>query len=330
MTGISRLALWLSLTIIGKTAFAHPGAHYPAPSESAKHAEQKLWGKVAVEVSESFESASLDLSYPSGFTWGAARSRSIVRDDQYIVWKGAPRLDGPFSDPDRAWEGITGRHALMFSYPAGKNGFAEQRFSLGRAYPDLWIGYWLRVPTNWEHGTGNTNNKFFAIWMDEYEYKGPGATGVIQIRNAGDGDSIISPYAMTRDNHHPGETPGKLLIRSPEDRGRWMQVVVHAKMASAPTARDGVFEMFRRWQGEAKFEEIFSFNDWDNFHVGGNKGFAHGYLMGWANATQAYESEWLLDDLVVSEHSLLGVQAVTDSSQAGQRSRPAIPNFVVP
>ncbi|MCW8193283.1 hypothetical protein F6455_00595 [Proteobacteria bacterium 005FR1] len=237
-------------------------------------------------------------------------------------------MEGPIGDPPRKWEGFSGSHALMFSYPAGKNGFSEQRFSLGRAYPDLWVGYWLRVPINWKHGSGNTNNKFFAIWMDEYEYKGPGATGVIQIRNAGDGDSKISPYAMTRDNHHPGEELGKTFIRSPEDQGRWMQVVIHAQMASGPTNRDGIFELYRRWEGESEFDQIFRIDDWENYHVGGNEGFAHGYLMGWANATQPYTSEWLLDDFVFSDQSLLKTPAPRSAPR--EESSPSIPSFVVP
>ncbi|MCW8193286.1 hypothetical protein F6455_00610 [Proteobacteria bacterium 005FR1] len=312
------LAATLALSSFG--AFAADQCYAPAEPVLAKP-----WGNLIPDVEEGFESATLDVPYTTGFSWGSARGRSIVRDDQYRVWKGESILEGPESG--REWEGFSGSHAMLFSFPAGQNGFAEQRFSLGKAYPELWVGYWLRVPTNWTHGSGNTNNKFFAIWMDEYERVGP--TGVIQTRNR-NGDSAISPYVRTRDNDHLGERMGNLLIDISRDRGRWMQVAIHVKMASGASAADGVFELYRRWEGEQDFEKIFGYDDWDNYHVGGNRGFAHGYLMGWANATQPEASEWLLDDFVVTTENLLLVPSFTGDAAPQPRPAPAIPVIIGP
>lgn len=322
----SRVLRALTAALALSSFAAHAADQCPLPGAAAPEMS-KPWGNLSPEVEEGFESATLDLSYRTGFRWGASRGRHIVRDDQFRVWKGQPMLEGPISNPDRQWEGFSGSHSLLFSFPAGKNGFAEQRFSLGKAYPELWIGYWLRVPINWEHGSGNSNNKFFAIWMDEYERVGP--TGVIQTRNS-NGDSVISPYVRTRGNRHQGEEVGNLLIDSSRDRGRWMQVAIHVKMASSASAGDGVFALYRRWQGEESFEKIFGYSDWDNYHVGGNRGFAHGYLMGWANATQAQDSEWLLDDFVVTTESLLDTPTFTTDSAPEQQAPPAIPVIVAP
>ncbi|MCW8193287.1 hypothetical protein F6455_00615 [Proteobacteria bacterium 005FR1] len=224
-------------------------------------------------------------------------------------------------------QGYSDAGALQFRFPAGNNGMSEQRFSLGGAYPELWFRYWVKVPANWEHGSGNTNNKFFAIWMDEYERKG--ATGVIQTRDSG-GHSVISPYVRTRGNQHLGEETGNMLIDISKDRGRWMQVVIHVKMASAAGSPDGVFELYRRWEGEQNFETIFSKSDWDNFHVGGNKGFSHGYLMGWANATQPSASEWLIDDFLVSEKNLLNTDSVPAPKPQSSNKTAKIPKIVPP
>jgi hypothetical protein len=326
MTNTAGILLSATLALASFSAFATTQVQCPVLDDDAGGKEGP-WNGAKLEMTEGFESATLNLRYATGFRWTSSMNRSIVRDDQYIVWKGQPMMEGPVVDPPRQWEGYTGTHALRFSFPAGNNGFSEQRFSLGKAYPELWIGYWLRVPINWEHGSGNSNNKFFAIWMDEYERVGP--TGVIQTRNSG-GDSKISPYVRTRNNRHLGEEAGKLLIDSSRDRGRWMQVVIHVKMASGASNADGVFELYRRWEDANEFENIFAYDNWDNYHVGGNRGFAHGYLMGWANATQPKSSEWLLDDFVVSASSLLDVDASVPPSDSPSGELSIIPEFIIP
>lgn len=308
------------LVVLVLTAYSSLATAQDQCQVPESHEGSDPWGGAALQFNDDFESARLDVNHDSGFQWGHSVRATIVRDDQFKVWHNGPILKGP---EEGDWSAHSGSHSLRFRYLEGASSFAEQRFFLGNAYPEIWIGYWVRIPQNWEHGTGNTNNKFFAIWMDEYEFAGPGATGVIQIRNDGNGNSLISPYALSRDNHHPGEELGKLLIRSPEDQGRWMQVVIHAKMASGPTNADGIFEMYRRWEGDPTFENIFSMTNWENYHVGGNEGFAKGYLMGWANATQPEETEWLLDDFVVSTESLL-------SGQFASSSPGSVPRIITP
>src|SRR5690606_18427370 len=63
----------------------------------------------------------------------------------------------------------TGTYCLRFRYTAGGE-MSEQRFFLGRHYPNVWAGYWLRVPTNFTHD--GMNNKFAAFWTNGYD--GPG------------------------------------------------------------------------------------------------------------------------------------------------------------
>lgn len=306
------------------------GAETQCPvDEEVSSPGKDSWGGASFIVKEDFEKGVLDSRYSSGFRWGQTWQSvrmSVVRDDQYIVWNKGSVAEGPVSGAD--WEGHSGTHALRFAYPAGQNGWAEQRFSLGAAYPELWIGYWLRVPSSWTHGTGvDSNNKFFAIWMDEYEKQGP--TGVIQTRNR-NGSSKISPYVRTRANRHLGEDPGMTFIDVPADRGRWMQVVIHVKMASEQSAADGIFELYRRWEGEKTFESIFAYENWDNYHVGGNRGFAHGYLLGWFNAVQPDASDWLLDDFIVSEENLVEVETSISQEQPSSDPQRVVPKIIKP
>jgi len=260
------------------------------------------WPGAKLTFEEGFEFADLDTHYGNGFSWDESRRMSIAN------------------------QGFTGDRSLQFNFPAGENGFSEQRFTLDKAYPDIWIGYRLRVPDNWEHGSSGpagNNNKFFAIWMDRYAAEGP--TGVFATRPSS-GDSRIMAIPKDRYNDHPGEKAGGILIRVPEDRGRWMHVVIHAKMASSADRADGVFELFRRWEGESKYTEIYSTSDWPNYHIGGNRGFRQLYLMGWANADQPQATQWLLDDFVVSETSLLELPSKAEPT----KPEPVIPSFILP
>jgi hypothetical protein len=256
---------------------------------------------------DDFESADLSHS-ENGFRWLGPNRTSIVRDDQRVVWAaGSTRNEGPYSG--KQWEngpGKAGRHALRFDYPAGAS-MAEQRFVLGAPARDLWVRYWLRVPINFKHGTGNTNNKLFAIWMDEYEYEGNGPTVVWQFRNDGGGGSNTVVYAIRSEpwtltsNRHTGEKQSQQFIRYPIDQGRWMELVFHVQAASRTDKPDGVIEMWRRWEGEQTFTLMHEITDAViQPPQGGPSGWRAGYIMGWANATYEADTEFLVDNFEVS------------------------------
>jgi hypothetical protein len=308
------------------SALAVAESHCPAPVVE-RDLRLEPWADIPYIVKEDFERGSLDVPYANGFDWGQSVRMTVVRDDQTITWEKRGNIGGPY--PEKDWEGFSGSHALRFGFPSGGDGWAEQRFSLGGAYPDLWVGYWMRVPNNWTHGEWNSqsngnNNKFFAIWMDEYEKIGP--TGVIQTRGE-NGDTRMSPYIRNSANRHPGETAGPIFIDSSRDRGRWMQVIIHMKMASSQDAHDGKFELYRRWEDESNFEQVFAFDKWDNYHVGGNRGFAHGYLLGWYNAVQPEATDWLMDDFIATEHNLL--ESETREAPVAP-SEPRVPAIIQP
>ena len=257
---------------------------------------------------DGFESADMSATSRQGFKWGGNNRTSIVTmaPGPKVVWSNGRRdAEGP---EGADWTAHEGKHALRFHYPAGQ-AWAEQRFDLGNAYPEVWIRYWLRVPTNFVHGAGDpSNHKFFALWMDGYSQHGKGPTIVWNFWRQADGNSrfsfSLSNVPDPRGHHGLADD----FIVSPRDQGRWMQIVLCAKMSSSPQASDGEARIWRRWQDEKAFTLV-SETAGRAFHAPkeGPQGWAAGYLLGWANAAYARDTEWLLDGFTVSDKSLLKV-----------------------
>ena len=259
---------------------------------------------------DDFESADLSSTNEAGFRWGNTNRTSIVRDDGYVVFNGDVIEDGPHLD--RQWEARSGSHALRFRYPAYES-FSEQRFRMGAAYPVIWIGYWLRVPINFQHEkvlTTPTNNKFFALWMDDYSQHGDGPTVVWNFWQ--DGETLGSRHTISLSNEtngvrgHHASFPG--FIEHPSDQGRWMHVVLYARMSTDATSNDGEARIWRRWEDEATYAPI-SDSPGRGFvaPAAGPNGWAAGYIMGWANSGYAEDTEFLLDDFELAVEDIWGV-----------------------
>ncbi|MCH2534837.1 MAG: polysaccharide lyase [Bdellovibrionales bacterium] len=255
---------------------------------------------------DNFESADLLTTNSDGFEWLNTNRTSIVNSDQYVVWNGSLINNGPIAN--RQWEGYNGDHSMRFRYPANQY-MAEQRFSLGKPYKDLWIYFALRVPINFKHGTNSpTNSKLFAIWMDGYSNKGDGSTVIWEYWNSGDGGSNVtvhySPGGGGSAGGHIQSTP---FIKYPEDQGRWMEIILHVKASSKNGVNDGLVELYNRKDGEKTFTQIHLLENIQlNYPPTGEpQGWAKGYLMGWSNPSFSEDTEWLMDDFTVSTSSLL-------------------------
>jgi hypothetical protein len=255
---------------------------------------------------DSFESGDMSASNADGFSWGSNNRTSVVTSTE-VVWNNGAKSTPIGSGQD--WTPFSGEHSLRFRYPAMEP-WSEQRFKLGAAYPEIWFRYWLRVPKNFVHepvSESSHNNKFFALWMDGYSQKGDGPTIVWNFWGDDSGGSRFT-YSLSQEangtNGHHGSYDN--FIRVPEDRGRWMQVVLYAKMSSSATSNDGESRIWRRWQDECDFTLISETVDRGLVApAAGPNGWAAGYIMGWSNSWYAEDTEWLLDDFTVSSSSLL-------------------------
>lgn len=252
---------------------------------------------------DSFESGDLSKTNSAGFQWLSPNKTSVVTS-----------------------EAMDGSHTLRFLYPA-TNYMSEQRFDLGGAYKDIWFQYWLKVPINYSHSTQSPGNrKFFALWMDDYSSKGNGPTIAWEFWRDSEGSSVLafhySDGGYTTMGVHQQYTP---FISVPADRGRWMEVTLHVKASSSSSSNDGVIEMWRRWRNEAPSQRklIHRTTNADlAIPSGGPNGWAAGYIMGWANASYAEDTQWLLDVFTVSTESLL-----TDGSAASEGVPPEAPTL---
>ncbi|MCF6299533.1 MAG: hypothetical protein L3J52_00175 [Proteobacteria bacterium] len=276
-----------------------------------------------VLITDSFESLDMGGTNLDGFSWANNNRTSVVTQDLIdgpvaVYNNGAIYNIASPTMPDgsaRNWTAFGGDYSLRFRYPAGET-WAEQRFDLGGAYPDLWMSFWLRVPTNFKHGINpNTpnasNNKLFSIWMDGYETAGDGPTVTWNFWSAGaggDSSELRVSFSEGGNTANGGQLQPASFITYPSDQGRWMQIVIHVVAATNASSNDGVIELSRRWDGDSAFAQLHLITDANiAIPAAGPEGWAAGYLMGWANARYQTDTEWLLDGIIFSETSLIDV-----------------------
>lgn len=238
-------------------------------------------------VSDTFESGDMSATTAYGFGWSKGKINPVVTV--------APEAS--------QWEAKSGDHALMMRYRAGKN-WAEKRFHWSEPQPEIWMSYWLRVPTNYAHPEvdgASDNQKLFYLWMDAYSTKGEGSSVGMEFRGNGRGGSYfygkISPGGYKGSGGDTGRTS---FIEIPRDRGRWMHLVVHAASESSAGANDGLMEVWRKWESESEYTKTHELKNQKIRLSSSVKGFSQGYLMGWANAAYPVDTEFLLDDFELS------------------------------
>lgn len=274
---------------------------------------------------DGFESADMSTTNGDGFSWGKNNRTSIViqdpTDGPVAVWNNGPiySIKDPIMEDGsvRDWTAYKGRRSLRFRYHNRNRGlepWSEQRFDLGGTYSDLWFSYQLRVPINYvqENAAQSIDNgKLFSLWMDKYA-GGSGADGPAFVwgsRPDGQGGSTASIIYAKADTSSLGEFDSQPFISVPQDRGRWMKVVINVRAASVTDGisdENGRISIWRQWAGETDFTQLSRLENIDLAPSStGPGGWEAGYLMGWQNNGYPVNTEWLLDDFKISQSSLL-------------------------
>lgn len=253
-------------------------------------------------VSDSFESGDFSAPGSPGFKWSSVTPTptSIVTATALVFQTTLLNKSAPETSQ---WEAKSGEHALRFLYPAGED-WVEQRFALSEPQPEIWMSFWLRVPTNYAHPKvkgASDNQKLFTVWMDGYSNKGEGSTVGMEFRGSGGGSSYFYGKVSRGDYHVAGSDQGRFqFIQIPNDLGRWMHLVVHVASETSTGAKDGVMEVWRKWEGDSSYIKTHDLKSQPIKLSSSVNGFSRGYLMGWANAPYPIDTEFLIDNFELS------------------------------
>lgn len=208
----------------------------------------------------------------------------------------------------------SGTHSLKFGYyPTSTPGesWAEQRFNLGAYYSQVWVEYYLWVPSNFVHVDQPSgyaeNNKFFQLWRDEYSDLAGGTqqVGFEYWRNS-DGTSYLR--SMNRSSV-PTPGGGQYITDSPGStyptvigptgaliKGQWNRIRIAAKGSSERGVSDGYLKL---WINETLVENITGLACWNAFTTPTDVVFRNGYILGYANAGFTEQTDFFVDDFAV-------------------------------
>jgi hypothetical protein len=212
----------------------------------------------------------------------------------------------------------SGTYSLKFTYGPngeGDDGWAEQRFVLGAYLSELWVEYYLYIPSNYYHrnDVSSDNNKFFVMWRDQYgSGNGDLIVGYETVLASTAGDSKLRSYSTRSDTYMVtdltslGVAGGDPLISDvgPIRRGDWTRIRLHFKTASGPGMNDGVVEL---WAGDTLILQKLDGDFWYPARLAnGNPNplfddatctLHNGYLLGWSNSGFTELTELFVDDV---------------------------------
>ena len=197
----------------------------------------------------------------------------------------------------------SGSHALRFHYP-GKadpctDASAEQRFNIANLN-EIWIEYWFFLPSNFAHrepagcATSAANQKFIRVWgpsENAYSQNNPKAGASFDPINGGPDSFVYVQWGDADNTMLAGQDPLSRWNQAftSATRGKWMLLRWHFKLASGPSATDGQVQL---WVDGALKVNL----QGKPFYGTTGNWFSTGYLMGWANASYAQDTDFFIDD----------------------------------
>lgn len=239
-----------------------------------------------------------------------------------FAWGGATDVRFVGSSPE--YQAKTGKNCMVIRYPAGTR-FIEQNFHIAApGANDLWMAFDMRVPPNYYHvdipDSVKENQKFFRLWCTTYSgYSDPGGGTKLgmEFRPTYDKDGSSYYYCKLMSKFENGAdmntNPKTTFISVPEDLGKWMSFVFHFKLSSEFGANDGVFEVWRKREGETDYTKEFEFlnRGMPPATNGEGVGLAHADFMGYANVPYTEDTEFLFDNFVLSTRPLMGLSSAS-------------------
>ena len=190
--------------------------------------------------------------------------------------------------------------------PANQMSTAEQRFRLAQGASEIWIEYDFMVPVNFFHRMStNNNNKFLALW--EENYTGVAADGVtptpllaFEFRPMNDSPNrtgeVGSSYLYLHGEDRTGKMHGGLGNKwlsafGSWNRGKWLKIRIHVRLATNDTTDDGLVELF------ADGILVISAPNLPFHSSASGHYFRNGYLLGWSNSGYDVDTEFKVDNI---------------------------------
>jgi len=218
----------------------------------------------------------------------------------------------------------SGSGSMRFTYSGNADpcadSWAEQRFTLGENLTEVWLEYYIYMPTGAE-GKGArffhrrpvcpresdpngtiSNNKFFALWASNYDVRAaPGGMKVLfeYQRTSGPGDGDSQLYGMWCNDDKLCSNWGAENGRwdpafTSSMRGRWVQVRIHTRAADSKAASNGVLQLWVDGAQRINMQNLDLAPE-----AGGERWFRNGYLMGWANSGFDQPTAIYVDDFKI-------------------------------
>ena len=216
----------------------------------------------------------------------------------------------------------TGKYSLKFHYkgrPLGKDGWAEQRFYLGKKYTGLYVRFYIHFPLNFEiRNDPPANNKIIYVWGSSYgnpsDYKQSQ-----EVESSGFLPKSRKVYVSGNDWNLDcsGGTGTISNIQgigfwpfSNLSLGKWLCFEYHFKLDSGVS--DGAMEFWV--DGEKKYGKTNL--SWIGAPCSPGY-FLNGYLMGWANSGYSNDTDIYIDNVVFSTTYIgpIGTRSNADNGQ---------------
>jgi len=228
---------------------------------------------------DSFESGDLSKS-EGGYAWGSTSS-ARVGVSNVRPRSGTYSLEITFAgDPDLS-----------------ADAFEFQNFYLGEDLTEIWVEYYVWIPSNYFHRDADTsdNNKFFQVWGGNRSSTDK-LWAAIELERGSQVDGN-SRMRIIRDNNfdisRTIDNTGSVVTDS--ERGSWSQLRFHARIGTFDE-KDGVMRVW--WNGVLVSES----SDVDLYQDpagGGVNFFESGRIFGWSNSGYSEDTTFYVDDFKI-------------------------------
>lgn len=194
----------------------------------------------------------------------------------------------------------SGGHSLAFPFNGsapGGDAFSEQRFLFGQGLTDVYLRFWLYIPSNYEHRDDNPgNNKFLRLWMDEAYTASNGVQFGLSLQRNTSGSNISGIYgeAIGPIPNSTGHWQGSYnSFITTADLGQWMEVQIYSR---ADTGGDS--GVIRVWKNGTLVLNISGIRN--PAASGRSNQFRNGYVLGWANSGFNQTTVMHIDDFTLA------------------------------